>query len=114
MQQALATRAYRAASGHRGVRDQEADLFRRVNGRLRSAEHGAPIDQARALADNTRLWQMVADLLRDPENALPVGLRASIVSVSQALQREMRQAAPDFAFLISVNENIAAGLSGPS
>ena len=112
MQHAQASRAYRAASAHRGVRVQEADVFRRVTGRLRAAQGGTPMDQARAIADNTRLWQMVGDLLRDPENALPLALRASIVSVGQALQREMRKAAPDFAFLITVNENIAAGLSG--
>jgi flagellar biosynthesis regulator FlaF len=55
---------------------------------------------------------MIGDLLRDPANALPAGLRGSIVSVGQALQREMRAPAPDFAFLIAVNEDITAGLSG--
>jgi hypothetical protein len=35
-----------------------------------------------------------------------------MVSVGLAVQREMDRAAPDFDFLISVNENIAAGLSG--
>ena len=50
--------------------------------------------------------------LRDPANALPAALRASIVSVGHALQREMRASVPDFAFLIAVNEDITAGLSG--
>lgn len=112
MSQALAFRAYRAASAHRGPREQEADVFRRVTGALRAAQHGTAMDQTKAVADNSRLWLMIGDLLRDPDNALPAGLRASIVSVGQALQREMRQAAPDFAFLISVNEDITAGLSG--
>ena len=49
--------------------------------------------------------------MRDPANALPQSLRASIVSVGLAVQREMNRDAPDFDFLISVNENIAAGLS---
>ena len=39
-------------------------------------------------------------------------LRASIVSVGFAVQREMDREDPDFDFLISINENIAAGLSG--
>ncbi len=112
MQHAQATRAYRAAAARRGPREQEADVFRRVTGVLRAARHGTPIDQTKALADNSRLWLMVGDLLRDPDNALPAGLRASIVSVGQVLQREMREPMPDFEFLIAVNEDIAAGLSG--
>ncbi len=112
MQQAQATRAYRAASAHRSPREQEADVFRRVTGALRAAQNGTPLNQAKALADNTRLWMMVGDLLRDPDNALPAPLRASIVSVGRALQREMREPSPDFAFLIAVNEDITAGLSG--
>ena len=112
MQQFQAARAYRAASAHRGPREQEADVFRRVTGALRAARGGTPIEQTKALADNTRLWMMIGDLLRDPANALPPSLRASVVSVGQAVQREMRQAKPDFAFLITVNEDITAGLSG--
>ncbi len=112
MQQAQANRAYRAASAHRSPREQEADVFRRVTGALRAAQDGTPLDQAKALADNSRLWMMIGDLLRDPANALPVALRASIVSVGHALQREMRAAVPDYAFLIAVNEDITAGLSG--
>lgn len=112
MQQTQAARAYRAASAHRGPREQEADVFRRVTGALRAAQQGTPMDQVKAIADNTRLWMMVSDLLRDPENALPAALRASIVSVGKALQREMQQPSPDLAFLIAVNEDITAGLSG--
>ena len=54
----------------------------------------------------------VDGLLRDPANALPIALRASIISVGMAIEREMDREQPDFAFLIEVNENIAAGLSG--
>jgi flagellar biosynthesis regulator FlaF len=50
--------------------------------------------------------------MRDPLNALPQELRASIVSVGAAVQREMDQEKPDFDFLIAINENIAAGLRG--
>jgi flagellar biosynthesis regulator FlaF len=112
MQQAQAARAYRTASARRGPREQEADVFRRVTGALRAARGGTALNQTKALADNSRLWMMIGDLLRDPDNALPAPLRASIVSVGQALQREMREPAPDFAFLIAVNEDITAGLSG--
>ena len=113
-QQIQAARAYRAASAFRSPREQEADVFRRATGALRAAQGGTPMDQVKALADNTQLWVMVGNLLRDPDNALPEALRASIISVGKALQREMQQPAPDFAFLIAVNEDITAGLSGVS
>lgn len=108
-----AARAYEAASGHRDLRSQEADVFRYAIGALKGARGGGSTQKARALADNRRLWITVTDLMRDPENALPQELRAQIVSVGLAVQREMARAEPDFDFLISINENIAAGLSGP-
>ena len=107
-----AARAYEAAATHRSQRQQEADVFRRAIGALKAARNGDAIRRVRALADNRRLWMVLADLLRDPENALPVALRASILSVGLAVQREMDRDAPDFGFLIAVNENLAAGLDG--
>ena len=106
-----AARAYRSAAGHRSPREQEADVFRHVVGALRAAKDD-PGRRGAAVADNCRLWLMVGDLVRDPANALPPSLRGQLVSVSQALQREMTLAEPDLDFLIAVNENIAAGLSG--
>jgi flagellar biosynthesis activator protein FlaF len=107
-----AARAYEASSSHRNLREQEADVFRRANGALRTARDQGVIPRVRAIADNRRLWMMMIDLLRDGTNALPEDLRASMVSVGLAVQREMDRGAPDFDFLISVNENVAAGLSG--
>ena len=112
MQHSHAARAYRAASAHRSPKQQEADVFRRATGALRAARDGTPMERTKALADNTQLWMTISGLMQDPENALPAPLRASIVSVEKALQREMRQAEPDFAFLIAVNEDITAGLCG--
>lgn len=106
-----AARAYRSAAGHRSPREQEADVFRHVVGALRAAK-ADPARRGAAVADNFRLWLMVGDMVRDPANALPAPLRAQIVSVSQALQREMALVEPDLDFLIAVNENIASGLSG--
>jgi flagellar protein FlaF len=107
-----ATRAYEVAASHRTEREQEADVFRRATGALKTARGADPIQRVRALADNRRLWLTVADLMRDPLNALPEELRAGIVSLGIAVQREMDRASPDFDFLIAVNENIAAGLAG--
>ena len=107
-----AARAYQTAAAHRSQREQEADVFRRASGALKAARDADPIQRSQAIADNRRLWLTVADLMRDPANELPQDLRASIVSVGITVQREMEQAMPDFDFLIAINENIAAGLSG--
>jgi flagellar biosynthesis regulator FlaF len=107
-----AMKAYAASSAHRSPREQEAEVFRRATAALRSGRTANPVLQVRALADNGRLWAHVIDLMRDPGNGLPADLRASIVSVGLAVQREMQRDAPDFDFLIGVNEDIAAGLSG--
>ena len=106
-----AARAYEAAATHRSQREQEADVFRRATGALKAARDAGPIPRVRAIADNRRLWMTVTDLMRDPLNPLPQDLRASIVSVGLAVQREMDSDTPDFDFLIAINENIAAGLS---
>lgn len=108
-----AMKAYAASASHRSPREQEADVFRRATAALRKGRDANPVVQVRALADNTILWTTVIDLMRDPQNALPPELRASIVSVGLAVQREMQRDAPDFDFLIGVNEDIAAGLGGP-
>lgn len=106
-----AARAYEAAATQRSAREQEADVFRRAIGALKSARDSEPISRIRAIADNRRLWLAVTDLTRDPGNALPQELRASIVSVGIAVQREMDRSTPNFDFLISINEHIAEGLS---
>lgn len=107
-----ATSAYAAAAAHRSQREQEADVFRRATGALKTARNADLLQRVRAIADNRRLWMTVSDLMRDPANALPLELRAGIVSVGLAVQREMDRDSPDFDFLIAVNENIAAGLAG--
>jgi flagellar protein FlaF len=107
-----AIQAYESATRFRSQRDQEADIFRRATAALRAARGAATITRVRALADNRRLWLMVSDLMRDPGNGLPEQVKAAIVSVGLSVQREMDQEAPDFEFLISINENIEAGLSG--
>ncbi len=106
-----AARAYAAASANRSLRHQEADVFRRVNLALRRAHHGSEIARARAIADATRLWTAVVDLVRDPDNQLPPPLKGAIASVGLAVQRELRAAAPNLEFVVEVGENLAAGLA---
>ena len=107
-----ATDAYQAAATHRSQREQEADVFRRASGALKAARDTSSIKRVQAIADNRRLWTTVTDLMCDPFNALPQDLRASIVSVGLAVQREMQKEMPDLDFLITINEHIAAGLAG--
>lgn len=105
-----AARAYGASRAALGPRALEADVFRRVVGALRFAAD--PISVERALADNRRLWVAIEGALSDPTNALPVPIRASLVSLGRAVMREMEQEPPDMGFLIEVNESVAAGLAG--
>ena len=105
-------RAYGAARAARDPREQEADVFRRVTGGLRAAGGQDGPARVRAVADNRRLWLAVESALADPSNQLPAPMRAGLVSLGRAVQREMDGPDPDIAFLIEVNEQVAAGLAG--
>jgi flagellar biosynthesis activator protein FlaF len=109
---AQARRAYNAAAGFRSQKEQEADVFRRATSALKAARDAGTIDRIRALADNRRLWMTLNDLMSDPGNALPEGTRAGIISIGKSVHREMDQAAPDFEWLIAINETLTAGLVG--
>ena len=115
--QLAARRAYGAAHAVLDPREREADVFRRVTGALRAAAEaegearGAPGPAcARALADNRRLWLAVESAALHPANLLAPPLRANLVSLARAVQREMASPNPDLRFLIEVNEQITAGL----
>jgi len=105
-----ANNAYRASAGHRSARAQEAEVFLYALGALRAARDAGPVQRVRALADNRRLWAAVMDLVRDPDNALPEGTKAGLVSLGLAVHREMDRDAPSFDFLIGINQTIAEGL----
>lgn len=107
-----AARAYGATRTSMSPREREADVIERVIGTLKSVldKDGPP--RARALADNRRLWLAIESTLAHPMNELPPGLRAGLISLSRTVQKELDKPEPDIAFLIEVNEQIAAGLSG--
>lgn len=105
-------RAYGAASALRSQRDQDADIFDTVSGRLASIRDGNGASRTRAIADNRLLWNTVVTTCLDPRNPQERGLKASLVSVGKAVLREMEKPEPDFEFLLQVNGNIAAGLRG--
>lgn len=107
-----ARNAYEAASRSRSPREQEADVFRRATAALKAARDAGAITRIRALADNRRLWMTVSDLMHDQGNALPEATKAGIISIGKSVHRELDQESPDFEFLISINETLAAGLAG--
>jgi flagellar biosynthesis activator protein FlaF len=105
-----AVRAYRTASNYKSQREIEADVFRLVIDGLRAANDHGNVQKVKAVADNRRLWVIVQSVVTDPANELPKSLRAQILSLSLAMQREMNVESPDLGFLIAVNESMVAGL----
>jgi flagellar biosynthesis regulator FlaF len=114
MNQMLGTRGYGATQRARSLREQEADVFRRVNFLLKAAINGNAIDRARAIADNRRLWLAIEAALINPDNLLPEATRVSVLRLGRGVQREMDTNEPDIDFLIDINEQMIAGLSGDS
>ena len=102
--------AYRAASSYKSQREIEADIFRQAIDSLLAAGGAEPVQQVKAVADNRRLWMAVQAIITDPENALPMELRASIISISLSIQREMNRENPNLDFLVAMNENMVSGL----
>ncbi|MFN7307575.1 MAG: flagellar biosynthesis regulator FlaF [Alphaproteobacteria bacterium] len=112
MNQMLATRRYGTIQQTRSLREQEADVFRRVNYGLKAALNGDAIERARAVADNRRLWMALEAAMTHPANQLPEALKGSILSLGRLIQREMQVKSPDILFLINMNDQMIAGLSG--
>ena len=88
----------------------EAEVFAQATRSIRQAEGGGAMDQARAVADNRRLWMAVHACVLDPTNALPVDLRRQIAGVALAVMRECDSARPDLGFVATVNEHFSSGL----
>ena len=112
MNQMAGMRRYGAAQQTRSPREQEADVFRRVNYSLKAALTADAIERARAIADNRRLWFAVEAAMMHPANQLPDALKASIISLGRTAQRDMDTREPDLSFLINLNDQMIAGLSG--
>jgi flagellar biosynthesis regulator FlaF len=91
-------------------KQMEAEVFTRATRSIRAADAGGPLDRARAVADNRRLWETVHGLVLDPGNAMVASLRAQIASVALAVIRECEAREPDLGFVAEVNDQFAAGL----
>jgi flagellar biosynthesis regulator FlaF len=112
MNQMTGARGYGATQRVRTLREQEADVFRRVNYGLKAALNGDAIDRARAVSDNRRLWFAIEAALVNPDNQLPEITRVGIMRLGRGVQREMDNQEPDIEFLININDQMIAGLSG--
>lgn len=91
-------------------KQMEGEVFARASRALREADPENAIAFARALADNRRLWDAVLTSVIDPTNRLPVPLRAQIASLARTVLREFDGEAPDTAFIMEMNEQIAGAL----
>ena len=112
MNQMLGPRGYGATQRVRTLREQEADVFRRVNYGLRAALNSDAIDRARAVSDNRRLWLAIEASMDNPDKLISEVTRVGIMRLGRGVQREMENQEPDIAFLIDINEQMIAGRSG--
>ena len=82
----LAKRAYTSPDAPtRTFRGTEYDLFARITHRLKHANTGEAkmsVALVRALHDNRKLWDTLADDVADDANALPFDLRKQIFSMA--------------------------------
>ena len=95
----------------RTPRSVEYEVFARVTGSLKRA--GSPVEQATAIADNRRLWSLLAADVADPGNGLPAQLRGRIFYLAEFTQHHSRkvlrgEATPDT--LVEINTAIMSGL----
>ncbi|MFC7378875.1 flagellar biosynthesis regulator FlaF [Brevundimonas sp. GCM10030266] len=113
--QAYKTAATRAES----PREAEYRLFGQVTRALMHASTVDPSDvktRIEALDWNRRLWSALATDCSDPGNAMAMGLRAQIISISLFVGRhssEIMRGDNDFETLIEINKSIMQGLAGP-
>jgi flagellar protein FlaF len=109
--------AYRQAARMKtDFRTQEAQLFKQVTYNLiqgKTDKNGMAL--VRAASDNKLLWMTVIQLLSDGQNQLPAPLRAQLISIGQAVIKEIDDNITgklDVDFLIEINTQIIEGLLG--
>jgi flagellar protein FlaF len=103
-------------------RDLEASVLNRASALLadvkqRWDEPGLDQRLDNALRHNQRVWTLFQSELMDESNPLPVEIKRNLMSLSNFIDRRtvdiMVNPSPDkLDILISINQNIAAGLRG--
>ena len=116
---ALARSAYAAAAAPiRTERGTEYAVFARITHRLKvldEADKSSFPQLAQAVFDNAKLWGMLAEDLMQDSNALPVALRAQLVSLAEFVRRHslaVLAGRAQVAALIDINTSIMKGLRG--
>ena len=115
----MSLQAYqRAAEQAEGPKQTEYRLFGLVTRALMDAEQADASDikvRMKALHWNRRLWTTLATDCANPENSLPMQLRANIISLSIWVDKhtsDVMQKQSAIQPLIDVNRIIMQGLSG--
>lgn len=116
----MSLNAYKAAATRaENPRELEYRLFGEVT---RALMHAATVDRTdiatriAALDWNRRLWSALATDCSDPDNALNMGMRAQIISISLFVSKHssaIMRGEEDFEPLIDINRSIMQGLAGP-
>jgi len=107
---AAAFRAYGAIQAARSQREQEADVFVILAGRLRAALRLGGMARVRAAADARRVFSAVEMQTLHPTCPLPRELRLLMCNVTGRALREVEQAEPDLEFLAAIADDFAVGL----
>jgi flagellar protein FlaF len=107
-----------AAAPIRTDRGTEYAVFAQITGRMTAideTDRSAFPRLAQAILDNQRLWGTLADDLLLDSNALPVPLRAQLVSLASFVQRHslaVLGGRASIAPLVDINTAIMKGLRG--
>jgi flagellar protein FlaF len=115
----MSLQAYQRAAEHaEGPKQTEYRLFGLVTRALMDAEQKDSSDhrgRMKALHWNRRLWTTLATDCANPENRLPMALRANIISLSIWVDKhtsDVMQKQAAIQPLIDINRTIMQGLSG--
>jgi len=117
--QILAVAAYATpTNAHKSPRAVEYDLFAQITAEMRKAQDSTLTkfaDLAAALHRNRALWSELAFDLASDDNALPVSLKAQLLSLSQFAithTNAVLAGEEDAQVLIDINLAIMRGLKG--
>jgi flagellar protein FlaF len=115
----MSLQAYKTASTRaESPRETEYRLFGQVT---RALMHASTVDASDistridALDWNRRLWSTLATDCSNPDNAMAMGLRAQIISISLFVGRHssaIMRGEEDFETLIDINKMVMQGLAG--
>ncbi|PZX15066.1 flagellar protein FlaF [Palleronia aestuarii] len=111
----LAQSAYAPSTAtFKPAKDVEYDAFAKITGAMKSAQ--TMPEKVAALHRNKQLWNILAIDVADPENALPMQLRAEILSLAQFTGKQTSKilaGSDGIDVLVEINTSIMRGLRPP-